>query len=124
MMLYTVCYSKMHKLIVAGNRTFTDWEFFTSVMNSINFSRIQIVEGGAEGVDEMAKRYAVINNISFRTFDAEWKIYGKAAGPIRNKQMAEYADGLLAFWDGKSKGTQNMIETAKKLKLKVKVISL
>ena len=53
--------------------------------------------------------------------DAEWIKYGRAAGPRRNKQMAEYADALLAYWDGKSRGTKNMIELAKDKGLKIGV---
>lgn len=56
-----------------------------------------------------------------KRFPADWGKYGKSAGVLRNKQMAEYADGLIAFWDGKSRGTANMIETAKGLGLRVRV---
>jgi len=55
-------------------------------------------------------------------FPAEWNKFGKAAGPKRNKEMAIAADALIAFWDGKSRGTKNMIELAKQKGLKVKVI--
>jgi hypothetical protein len=54
-------------------------------------------------------------------FPADWKTHGKAAGPIRNRQMAKNAEALIALWDGNSRGTKNMIETATKLGLKVYV---
>jgi len=64
----------------------------------------------------------------FITFPLEFflpigKKYGNAAGPIRNKQMAEYADALVAVWDGKSRGTKNMIDTAISMGLDVKVLN-
>ncbi|WP_197026348.1 hypothetical protein [Polaribacter sp. Hel_I_88] len=55
-------------------------------------------------------------------FPAEWNKFGKAAGPVRNKEMAIYADALIAFWDGKSRGTKNMIQLAKQNGLLLKVI--
>ena len=54
-------------------------------------------------------------------FPADWDKYGKAAGFIRNEQMAQNADALVVFWDGKSRGTKNMIELAAKYKLKVRI---
>lgn len=57
-----------------------------------------------------------------KRFPAKWKEYGKAAGFVRNSEMADYSDMLIAFWDGKSKGTKNMIDNAKKKKVKVKVV--
>lgn len=56
-------------------------------------------------------------------FKADWDKHGKAAGFKRNTEMAKYADALIAFWDGKSKGTKHMIDTAKSHNLKVRVIA-
>jgi hypothetical protein len=60
----------------------------------------------------MGEEWAKKNGCPVKLFPADWNTHGTAAGPIRNKQMAEYADGLIAFWDRKSKGTKNMIDTA------------
>ena len=61
-------------------------------------------------------------------FPADWKVYGKQAGPVRNRQMLNYAKeeqgALLAFWDGKSRGTKNMIDIAKDAGIIVKVVSI
>ena len=54
-------------------------------------------------------------------FLAQWDKYGRQAGPMRNRQMAENADALIAYWDGESRGSKNMIEEAKKRGLKVAV---
>lgn len=66
---------------------------------------------GQGGADLLGKKWAILNGVPIKNFPADWDKYGKAAGPIRNAQMAEYADYLIAFWDGKSRGTKNMIET-------------
>ena len=66
--------------------------------------------GECRGADLLGKRFAEENGIPVESFPAEWKRYGRAAGAKRNKQMAENADTLIAFWDGESKGTKNMID--------------
>lgn len=75
----------------------------------------EIITGGARGVDACARRYAEETGIRYREFLPEYNKYGRAAPILRNKQIVEYADIVVAFWDGKSKGTMNTIETAKKL---------
>lgn len=78
----------------------------------------EIVSGGAQGIDFLAELYAKKKTIPFKEFPADWKNLGKKAGFIRNSEMAEYADGLIAIWDGKSKGTFHMIsEMVKRNKL-------
>ena len=69
----------------------------------------EIVSGGARGVDGAGEWWAEYRRIPVKRFPADWARHGKAAGPIRNREMAEYADALIAVWDGKSKGTANMI---------------
>lgn len=68
----------------------------------------EIVCGYAPGADEMGRRYAEFREIAVRGFEADWKRHGKAAGPIRNRAMAEYATHGLGFWRGESRGTANM----------------
>ncbi len=67
----------------------------------------------AKGADELAKKYALDNNISYVEFAANWAKYGPAAGPHRNKEIIDACDVVVAFWDGKSKGTANSIKLAK-----------
>lgn len=78
----------------------------------------QIIHGGALGIDTAASRVCR-DTWPVLTVYAKWKDYGTAAGPIRNQHMAKMADALIAVWDGESRGTKNMIETAKKRGLKV-----
>lgn len=81
----------------------------------------EIVSGGARGVDTSAKRYAVQNNLSYREFLPEYEKYGRAAPLRRNIQIIEYADLVLAFWDGESPGTKFVIEKCKKMNVPVRI---
>lgn len=86
----------------------------------------EIVEGGANGVDCAASRYAEQAGIPRRTFCPDWKEHGKAAGPIRNRQMAEYADALVAIKqaDRETAGTRSMIRVARDSGLLVHVYNV
>lgn len=109
------------KTIIAGGRDFEDVEYFLKCIENEFDSITEIVSGRAKGADTMGEILAVSNNVKIKKFPAQWDKYGKAAGSLRNKEMAEYADALIAFWDGRSTGTYNMIQLAKKLGLKVTV---
>lgn len=113
------------KLIIAGSRHF-DWkDIYDKIVqecrleSSENFEHLikaeEIVSGTASGVDEAGEMYAEFYDIKLRKFPADWKTHGKAAGPIRNREMAKYADALLLIWDGKSKGSANMKKEMKEL---------
>jgi len=101
------------KLIVAGSRDITGYHLIASFIEHSQFDPNVIIQGGASGVDTEAKKWALRNDISFEEYKASWEKYGKAAGPIRNEEMAEAGDALLAIWDGESAGTEHMIEVAK-----------
>lgn len=83
-----------------------------------------IISGGARGVDSLGEWYGQCFGIPVYVMPAEWDKYGKAAGPIRNEQMAKEADALIAVWDGKSQGTRHMIRCAKEEGLEVFVWDL
>lgn len=114
------------KVIIAGGRDFDDYPKLCATMFRIPTSEMEVTEivcGKAPGADTLGERYAKAMKIPVKEFPAEWDIHGKSAGPIRNSQMAEYADALVAFWDGKSHGTKDMIEKMAKLGKKILVIS-
>ncbi len=69
----------------------------------------------AHGIDEAGEHWGLVNFKKVVEFPADWDTNGRSAGPIRNKQMAEYGDALLLIWDGKSAGSRNMKETMEKL---------
>lgn len=104
------------KVIIAGGRYFKDYESLHKFCDDLlqNENNIEIVSGGAKGADFLGEKYAKAKNHRIIRFPAAWKKYGKRAGIIRNLEMAEYADLLIAFWDGKSKGTASIIRFAKK----------
>ena len=119
------------RIIVAGGRDFTDYALLSETLDVIferyTLHEVQIVSGSCRGADALGERYAREHGITIKRFPANWLAYGKAAGPIRNREMAEYAakcDGMLvAFWDGKSRGTASMIRLAEKYGLRIKTIT-
>ncbi len=112
------------KVIVAGSRTFTDYELLKLTCDNIKTQITEIVSGGARGADKLGEQYAIERAYTIKQFPADWDRWGKSAGYNRNAEMAEYADALIAFWDGSSKGTKHMIDLAKKNNLKIKVVLL
>lgn len=112
------------KIIIAGGRDFNDYDLLNKEVSSIlkSFDNIEIVSGMAKGADFLGGKYAYNNKLPIKKFPANWNLYGRSAGPIRNEEMAKYSDVLIAFWDGKSKGTMNMINNAKKYNLKTFII--
>ena len=83
---------------------------------------VVIISGHASGADALGERYVQERGFLLEPYPVDWKAHGRAAGPIRNAQMAVVADALIAFWNGKSRGTKNMIDTATKRGLKVAVV--
>jgi hypothetical protein len=76
----------------------------------------------ARGADMLGFQFAREHGVKCYQFPADWNQYGKRAGFIRNKQMGDFADGLLAFWDGESRGTKQMVEYMQSLKKPVHII--
>lgn len=95
------------KVIIAGSRSLFG-PVDLAVSNS-GFDITEVVSGGAPGIDSAGEQWAKGSGIPVKLFLAEWDLYGKAAGIIRNRYMGTYADALIAIWDGKSKGTLHMI---------------
>ena len=116
---------RINKVIVAGTRYFNDYNLMRTKLDCFlkNLTNVEIVSGAARGADTLGERYAKEHNMQIKQFPADWDKYGKRAGYIRNSQMADYADYLVAFWDGKSRGTLLMINLAKEKGLKIKVVN-
>ena len=114
-------------LLVAGSRTFDDYDLLAKVMNenTPDLEGLVIVEGGAKGADSMAKAWADCCGVQVREFKPDWGKYGRAAGLKRNVEMVEFVrekgGRALYFWDGKSRGTRQCIDSAKKLGVPVTV---
>lgn len=127
------------RILVCGDRNYTDWAAFEEELrewlieephcwiNCAKPSEITIIEGGARGVDTLAKEFAIKYGMAVKEYPADWDKYGKAAGPIRNKQMLDEGkpDLVIAFLNSQhSRGTKNMIEQATKAGIEVKVINI
>lgn len=114
------------KVIVAGGRDFNNFDLLSSELKQFigeqNKNSCEIVCGKARGADTLGEEFAKQHQFPIVYFSADWETYGKSAGYIRNMQMAEYADSLVAFWDGKSKGTKHMIDLAYRHKLEVEIV--
>lgn len=116
-------------LEITGSRDFSNVSLFRSTIRkylSDIKDEIEIVSGGCSGADTMGEWFAEDNNLKLTVFEADWDKYGRAAGPIRNEQMAKYAAEsdrgiLIAFPIGKSPGTRNMIKLANQYGLEVYV---
>lgn len=109
----------MSKIIVAGTRTFVKYNTLEKVLDycikehqTVNPQDTihEIVSGHARGVDQLGEEYALVRKYGLKIFHADWNAHQKAAGHIRNTKMAIYGDILIAFWDMRSKGTQDMIQ--------------
>lgn len=120
------------RIIIAGGRDFSDYELLKQnvdpAIKKFQERDVTIISGTARGADRLGEQYAAEHHLPLRLFPADWDTYGKAAGPIRNKEMAEYASKgdtgiLIACWDGQSRGTDNMIQTARKAGLEVHIVN-
>lgn len=102
------------KIAVIGSRDFEGIDLIDDYLDSelSMLTELSLISGGASGVDAVAKAYARSRAITFIELKADWKAYGRAAGPIRNKQIIDMADSIYAFWDERSKGTAHVMEYA------------
>lgn len=113
------------RTIVAGGRDFDDYELLDRSLDWFEehiSGRITVVSGMARGADALGVRWAEERRRTLDKFPADWDKHGKGAGYRRNVEMADFATALVAFWDGKSRGTKHMIDTALRKGLIVKVV--
>lgn len=121
----------MLKVIIAGSRSFNNYKLLEEKMdfflkNKIDKNRpyfnIEIVSGTARGADTLGEKYAKEKGFALKRFPANWDLYGKKAGYIRNREMRDYADVCVVFWDGESKGSKHMINLAKEDNMPIRVV--
>ena len=117
-----------YRVIIAGGRNFKDYLLLREkcdfhLGNKMKNCRIIVLSGTAKSADTMGEQYASERGFMLEKHPANWRTHGKSAGIVRNMEMAEKADALIAFWDGISPGTKNMIETARKHGLRVMVVN-
>ena len=128
-------------LLICGTRTFADYPLLCAKLDALtaNYSAVEVVSGAPDeedrpadwvpGADGLAERWARERGHKYRNFPAKWRRYGNPAGPVRNRDMAIYLltrkgeRGVVGFWDGKSRGTKDMIDVAREAGLAVRVVA-
>ena len=108
------------KLAVIGSRKISDISISKHIPGNVS----EIVSGGARGIDTCAKKYALEHGLKLTEFLPDYKRYGRGAPIIRNKEIVNYADKILAIWDGSSKGTLSVIKYAEKIGKPCEVVIL
>ena len=111
------------KLIIAGSRTFTDYQLLCQTLAPDKHRITQVLTGGARGADRLGIRWAVSHSVRLTGFPADWQRFGKSAGVRRNFQLAQAGDVLVAFWDGQSPGTAHLIQCMRALGKPVVLVS-
>jgi predicted Rossmann fold nucleotide-binding protein DprA/Smf involved in DNA uptake len=114
------------RVVIAGCRDYDNYNeakaYIDICLSNIRKrNEIIIISGGAKGADSLGERYAEENGFKVEKYPADWERYGRSAGPRRNRQMAEISDYVICFWDGESRGTRSMIESARKFGKPVKI---
>jgi len=112
------------KVIIAGGRDFNDYDLLCRKTDIIlsRQDEIEIVSGVAKGADKLGERYANERGYPIKRFPPDWNHHGNRAGFIRNEDMALYADALILFWDGRSRGSQNMLKIGSVIGLKIRIV--
>lgn len=118
--------SKMENIVrlaIVGGRDFADNDYMKKCLQGYRKENtvIQVVSGGARGADSLGEGWAKENGIPTKIFPAQWDKYGKSAGFRRNKDIVANCDAIAAFWDGRSKGTENTISIARMNSKKVTI---
>ena len=116
---YLPNYLDAYKVIIVGGRDFDDYEYMSTKLNELfkdqnmfNNKAIKVISGMAKGADTLGIRYADEHKLTKILFPANWKVYPRIAGFLRNYDMLSIATHLITFWDGESSGTKHMIEIA------------
>lgn len=113
----------MMRIIIAGSRNIERPDVLAALEHcSWSGFATCVVCGGARGADQYGAEWGTRRGLGIQHYPADWEAHGKRAGPLRNRKMAENAEGLVAVWDGASRGTSNMIETAQKLGLRIYIL--
>jgi hypothetical protein len=107
------------KTIIAGSRGISDYQHILDAVRLSGLTVTEVVSGGARGVDRLGERWAHEHGVRVRKFIPDWSELGRSAGPVRNAEMAEYSEALIAIWNGSSRGTKHMIDYATAIGLRV-----
>ena len=110
------------RTIIAGSRSITNYEEVKKYLYVYREDISKVLCGCAKGVDEIRKQFAYEYTIPIEYYPADWNKYGKQAGFIRNQDIIDNCDGVIAFWDEKSNGTRDSLNKAKNQNKPIKII--
>lgn len=122
---------KKFRIIIAGSRSYDDYNTLAEECDRILSLKVKdadteivVVSGHASGADALGERYAQERGFGLETFPADWTKFGRAAGPVRNAQMASVAHALIAFPKAgeQNRGTKNMVDLAVRKGLQIRII--
>ena len=116
------------KVVIAGSRGFSNYKLLKETCDKYlrekkKTHNVVVISGHARGADSLGEKYASDEDLDLEIYPADWKKYGKSAGFMRNEQMADIADAVIAFWNGESHGTKHMIDIAEEKGLNVRVVN-
>lgn len=120
--------SSLFNLLIAGGRDFSNYDLLVRrcaayIAENCDVLEPTILSGRASGADSLGERFAKEYGLECMYFPAQWEKFGRAAGPMRNREMAQVTDGAVVFWDGRSRGTRSMIGYLRQKGVPVEVIS-
>lgn len=115
------------RLAIIGSRSFNDWslmcETLATIITDNHFNVTEIVSGGAKGADTLAERAAMVLNVPIKVIKPDWDTFGKRAGFIRNMDILNASDVVVAYWDMKSAGTKHSIDKAPEMGKKLFIVN-
>jgi len=116
------------KVIIAGGRDFNDFPTLHATMDKLlekqrETHNITIISGGARGADTLGEKYAQLHHFKVIKMKADWKKHGKSAGFVRNNEMLKITQGVVCFWDKRSKGTKHMIDITTEANKPLRIIN-
>lgn len=114
--------TKMVKLAIVGSREFNDYEILKNNINNLDLEIECIISGGSKGADTLGEKYADEMNIPKIIYKPDWNKHGRIAGLIRNNDIINNCDYVIAFWNGISSGTLDSINKAKHLNKKLLIV--
>jgi hypothetical protein len=100
------------KVVICGSRNLQNYQLVEEAVTRSGFEISIVLSGGSRGVDRIGIAFARNHHHPVQVFMPEWERLGKRAGMVRNREMAQAAEAVIAIWDGKSRGTRNMIGLA------------
>jgi predicted Rossmann fold nucleotide-binding protein DprA/Smf involved in DNA uptake len=112
------------KTAIIGSRSFTNYHIFCEKIQNIDVDITEIISGGAIGADSLAARYATEKGIKLTILKPDWKTKGKSAAMLRNKDIVNASELVIAFWNGSSPGTKHALSYAKSKHIPVIIIDI